>query len=305
MSSEKYMELLSREYPTKQHLCLEIINLNAILNLPKGTEHFMSDIHGEYEAFYHIINNCSGVIKEKIDRIFDGKLSAHEKKELCTLIYYPKEKLNIYKQKHTLTEDWYKLNLQYLITIAKDVSSKYTRSKVRKAMPEEFAYIIDELLHMQVDEDDNQIEYHNKIIETIICIEAADEFIIGLAQLIKRMSVDHLHIVGDICAYCQFCAHQAVAVERKIKRAEFSRGFFHCIVAFAPVVNFQMISAILHNYMVTVWCKGYFRTAHNAKIKAVENFHCRKIQYFYASVGAVHVDNACIRHNPAILPVIG
>ena len=198
MSSEKYMELLSREYPTKQHVCREIINLNAILNLPKGTEHFMSDIHGEYEAFYHIINNCSGVIKEKIDRIFDGKLSAHEKKELCTLIYYPKEKLNIYKQKHTLTEDWYKLNLQYLITIAKDVSSKYTRSKVRKAMPEEFAYIIDELLHMQVDEDDNQIEYHNKIIETIICIEAADEFIIGLAQLIKRMSVDHLHIVGDI-----------------------------------------------------------------------------------------------------------
>ncbi len=118
---QKYIELLKRQYPTRQLACREMINLSAISYLPKGTEHFMSDLHGEYEAFYHILNNCSGVIKEKIDRIFEGVLSEHEKKELCTLIYYPKEKMNICKQKHIITEDWYKLTLQYLITIAKDV----------------------------------------------------------------------------------------------------------------------------------------------------------------------------------------
>lgn len=194
----KYLELLAREYPTKQLACREIINLNAILNLPKGTEHFMSDLHGEYEAFCHIINNCAGVIKEKIDRIFAEQLSEQERRELCTLIYYPKEKLNALEEERILTEDWYKLNLQNLIVVAKDVSSKYTRSKVRKAMPEEFAYIIDELLHMQVDEDNNQIEYHRQIMETIIHIKIADEFIVALAELIKRLAVDHLHIVGDI-----------------------------------------------------------------------------------------------------------
>ena len=194
----KYLELLAREYPTKQLTCREMINLNAILNLPKGTEHFMSDVHGEYEAFCHIINNCAGVIKEKIDRIFAEQLSEQERRELCTLIYYPKEKLNALEEERILTEDWYKLNLQNLIAVAKDVSSKYTRSKVRKAMPEEFAYIIDELLHMQVDEDNNQIEYHRQIIETIIHIKIADEFIVAIAEVIKRLAVDHLHIVGDI-----------------------------------------------------------------------------------------------------------
>ncbi len=195
---EKYLQLLSKEYPTRQAACREIINLNAILNLPKGTEHFMSDLHGEYEAFCHIINNCSGVIKEKVGRIFDEQMSPREKNELCTLIYYPAEKLNALKEQGILVEDWYRVTLQHLITVAKYVSSKYTRSKVRKAMPEEFAYIIDELLHMQVDEDNNQIEYHRQIIDTIIHIHAADEFIIALAELIKRLAVDHLHIVGDI-----------------------------------------------------------------------------------------------------------
>lgn len=197
-SQLKYLKLLAREYPTRQLACREIINLNAILNLPKGTEHFMSDIHGEYEAFCHIVNNCAGVIKEKIDRIFAKRLSGQERRELCTLIYYPKEKLTALEEKGILTEDWYKVNLRYLINIAKDLSSKYTRSKVRKAMPEEFAYIIDELLHMQVDEYQNQIEYHNQILETIIHIQIADEFIVALAELIKRLAVDHLHIVGDI-----------------------------------------------------------------------------------------------------------
>lgn len=193
-----YLKLLAREYPTKQLVCREIINLNAILNLPKGTEHFMSDLHGEYEAFCHIINNCSGVVREKIERIFAEQLSGQERRELCTLIYYPKEKLNALEEQEILAEDWYRVNLENLIAVAKDVSSKYTRSKVRKAMPEEFAYIIDELLHMQVDEDNNQIEYHRQIIDTIIHIQIADEFIIALAELIKRLAVDHLHIVGDI-----------------------------------------------------------------------------------------------------------
>lgn len=195
---EKYLKLLAKEYPTREAACREIINLSAILNLPKGTEHFMSDLHGEYEAFCHIINNCSGVIKEKVERIFAEQLSPQERCELCTLIYYPAEKLNALKVQGVLVEDWYRVNLRYLILAAKDVSSKYTRSKVRKAMPEEFAYIIDELLHMQVDADDNQIEYHRQIIDTIIHIRIADEFIIALAELIKRLAVDHLHIVGDI-----------------------------------------------------------------------------------------------------------
>lgn len=195
---KKYLELLAKEYPTKQMACREIINLNAILNLPKGTEHFMSDLHGEYEAFCHIVNNCAGVIREKVDRIFAGRLSGQERREFCTLIYYPKEKLTALKEQQELTEDWYKLNLQNLITLAKDRSSKYTRSKVRKAMPEEFAYILDELLHMQEDEYDNQIEYYRQIMETIIRLQIADEFIIALAELIKRLAVDHLHIVGDI-----------------------------------------------------------------------------------------------------------
>lgn len=198
MDDMKYMALLAEKYPTKQSVCQEIINLNAIINLPKGTEHFMSDLHGEYEAFGHILNNCSGVVREKVDRIFDGRLTCEEKKEICTLIYYPKEKLHMLKEQSYLTEDWYRVTLENLIEIARTLSSKYTRSKVRKAMPEEFAYIIDELLHMQKDEDDNQISYHNQIVDTIIRIDNGDEFIIALTDLIKRLAVDHLHIVGDI-----------------------------------------------------------------------------------------------------------
>ena len=199
MSEEKkYLQLLAEKYPSIQAVCREIINLNAILNLPKGTEHFMSDIHGEYEAFCHILNNCSGVIREKVDRIFGEKLSDTEGEEICTLIYYPIEKLELIKQEHDVTEDWYRMVLGELIEIAKMLSSKYTRSKVRKAMPEDFAYVIDELLHVQKDEDDNQVRYHQEILNTIIQIDSADEFIIALAGLIKRLAVDHLHIVGDI-----------------------------------------------------------------------------------------------------------
>ena len=197
-NNTKYLKLLAQKYPTKQAISSEIINLSAICNLPKGTEHFMSDIHGEYEAFCHILNNCSGVIHEKVDLLFHDTLSSVERREICTLIYYPKEKLEMLHKEHELPEEWYRMMLGNLIEIAKLLSSKYTRSKVRKAMPKEFAYIIDELLHVQKDEDDNQVRYHKVILDTILNIDNGDEFIIALANLIKRLAVDHLHIVGDI-----------------------------------------------------------------------------------------------------------
>ena len=197
-SNVKYLNMLSKEYPTKQAVCREIINLNAILNLPKGTEHFMSDLHGEYEAFLHILNNCSGVVKEKVDLAFGDSLLCKEKGDICTLIYYPREKLKMLHKERELTDEWYKMTLNQLIEVARNLSSKYTRSKVRKAMPADFAYIIDELIHVQKDEDDNQVLYHKKILETILDLNNGDEFIVALAGLIKRLAVDHLHIVGDI-----------------------------------------------------------------------------------------------------------
>ena len=165
---KKYLQLLAEKYPSIQAVCSEIINLNAILNLPKGTEHFMSDLHGEYEAFYHILNNCSGVIREKVDRLFGDSLSDGEKEEICTLIYYAHKKLELLKKETVLSENWYREVLNQLIALAQMLSSKYTRSKVRKAMPKEFAYIIDELLHMQKDENDNQVRYYKEIIDTIM-----------------------------------------------------------------------------------------------------------------------------------------
>lgn len=196
--SQKYIMLLAEKYPTQQEVCKEIINLSAILNLPKGTEHFMSDLHGEYEAFLHILNNCSGVIKEKVDRLFSERLCEKERQEICTVIYYPNEKLSIIREECKNNPEWYRMTLNHLIDIAKMLSSKYTRSKVRKALPSEFAYIIDELLHVQEDEDNNQVRYHQKILDTIIGIDNCDEFIVALSGLIKRLAVEHLHIVGDI-----------------------------------------------------------------------------------------------------------
>lgn len=198
VTQKEYLELLSGTYSTVQDVCTEIINLQAILNLPKGTEHFLSDLHGEYEAFYHILNNCSGVIKEKVEYIFSERLSKEERSELCTLIYYPKEKLERLKEENRTTEEWYSFTLNCLIELAKFLSSKYTRSKVRKAMPKEYSYILDELLHAQKDEDNNQVVYHTKIIDTLVGLKRGDAFICALALLIKRLSVDHLHIVGDI-----------------------------------------------------------------------------------------------------------
>lgn len=194
----KYLKLLKQNYSSSQAVIREIVNLTAITNLPKGTEFFLSDIHGEYEAFLHIMNNCSGVIKEKVDLIFKDTLSEFDRQELCTLIYYPREKMTLLGETNRIDGNWYAMTLNHLIMIAKLLSSKYTRSKVRKAMPEDYAYIIDELLHAQEDEDANQIRYHKQILQTIIELEDADEFIIALSQLIKRLAVDHLHIVGDI-----------------------------------------------------------------------------------------------------------
>lgn len=194
----RYLELLSKEYPTQAATFTEIINLQAIVNLPKGTEHFMSDLHGEYEAFYHILNNCSGVIREKVEMIFSDKMSKAEQDDLLTLIYYPKEKLNMLYREGKVNDEWARTTLERMIDLAKLLSSKYTRSKVRKAMPEVFRFVIDELLHAQPDEDQNQLVYHMKILDTILETGSTRQFIYALANLIKRLAVDHLHIIGDI-----------------------------------------------------------------------------------------------------------
>ncbi len=194
----RYLELLSKEYKTQAETFTEIINLQAIVNLPKGTEHFMSDLHGEYEAFYHILNNCSGVIREKVEMIFANSMTAEERDDLLTLIYYPKEKLDMLQREKAITDQWAKKTLSHLIRLVKLLSSKYTRSKVRKAMPKVFRFVIDELLHAQPDEDKNRRAYHMKILNTILETGSTRQFIYALTDLIKRLAVDHLHIIGDI-----------------------------------------------------------------------------------------------------------
>jgi fructose-1,6-bisphosphatase-3 len=196
--SLKYLRLLSEHFPTQQSVFTEIINLQAILNLPKGTEHFMSDLHGEYEAFLHILNNCSGVVREHVDDIFGDELSEEEKGDLCTLIYYPHEKLALAHLQHIATPSWYKVMLERLLVVARSLSSRYTRSKVRKAIPRDYAYIIDELLHTHPDENNYRVRYHERIIDSVLETAAGDDFICSLAALIKRLVVDHLHLVGDI-----------------------------------------------------------------------------------------------------------
>ncbi len=197
MENLRYLKALSVQYPNVQAACTEIINLQAILNLPKGTEHFMSDLHGEYEAFNHILSNASGVIREKVDIQFSKTLPAQERAVLATLIYYPEEKLKELKESTGDLEEWYRITLNRLIEVCRLVGSKYTRSKVRKALPCDFEYIIDELLHTNYDELNKETYYEN-IISTIIDIERADEFILALSNTIKRLVVDRLHIVGDI-----------------------------------------------------------------------------------------------------------
>ena len=192
-----YLRLLAKKYPTVQAASTEIINLQSILHLPKGTEHFLTDIHGEYEQFNHVLKNGSGAIRRKIDEEFGNTLSEKDKKALATLIYYPEEKLALISKEEENLDDWYKITLHRLVQITKRVSSKYTRSKVRKALPKDFAYVIEELITEKAEVQDKE-GYYNEIIHTIIRIGRPQEFIIALANLIQRLVVDHLHIVGDI-----------------------------------------------------------------------------------------------------------
>ena len=196
----KYLQLLAKSFPTIQAACTEIINLEAILNLPKGTEHFVTDLHGEHEAFQHVLKNASGVIKRKVEDIFGHSLREAEKSELCTLIYYPEEKLKIIKghEKEKALHEWYKVILMRLVKVCSNVSTKYTRSKVRRAMPQEYEYIIQELLHESKSGEANKHDYITAIVETIISTGRADHFIIAICNLIQRLTIDSLHIIGDI-----------------------------------------------------------------------------------------------------------
>lgn len=198
VSTLKYLQLLSTQFPNQQAVFTEIINLQAILNLPKATEHFLSDVHGESEAFTHILNNCSGVIRERVASTFEGVLDDAQQADLCTLIYYPREKLELMRAQHRDTTEWYRNTLHNLVRIARFLSNNYTRSKVRKAMPVAYAYIIDELLHEAGHKNQSRHSYHVRIIDSIIETGSAEDFICSLSALIKRLAVDRLHIVGDI-----------------------------------------------------------------------------------------------------------
>ncbi|OFY42362.1 MAG: fructose 1,6-bisphosphatase [Bacteroidetes bacterium GWF2_40_14] len=197
MKDFKYLQLLSKSFPAISDASTEIINLEAILNLPKGTEHFLTDIHGEHEAFQHVIKNASGVIRKKVADIFGHTLREAEKRELCTLIYYPEQKLKLIKLREKEIDDWYKMILIRLLKVCENVSSKYTRSKVRKALPREYSYIIQELLHESSNEP-NKHDYIQAIISTIVSTGRSEHFIIAICKLIQRLTIDSLHIIGDI-----------------------------------------------------------------------------------------------------------
>ncbi len=192
-----YLQLLSQSFPNIAEASTEIINLEAIMNLPKGTEHFLADIHGESEAFQHVLKNASGNIKRKVNELFGNDIRESEKKELCTLIYYPEQKLELIKARETDLEDWYRITIHQLVKVCRDVSSKYTRSKVRKSLPEDFSYIIEELLHESLGDSD-KAAYVSVIVNTIISTGRADDFITAICNVIQRLAIDQLHILGDI-----------------------------------------------------------------------------------------------------------
>lgn len=196
-SDKHYLQLLSQSFPTIADAAKEIINLEAIMNLPKGTEHFLADLHGESEAFQHVLKNASGNIKRKVNELFGNTIRESEKKELCTLIYYPEEKLELIKAQEADLDDWYRITIHQLVRVCRDVSSKYTRSKVRKSLPEDFSYIIEELLHERTDDID-KAAYVAVIVNTIISTGRADDFICAICNVIQRLAIDQLHILGDI-----------------------------------------------------------------------------------------------------------
>ena len=195
----RYLELLAKQYPSIQAASTEIINLSAILHLPKGTEHFLSDIHGEYEPFLHVLRNGSGSVWRRIEEAFQSTLLERERHELATLIYYPEHTLTrlLSQLSPAAAEDWYRVTLFRLVQVCRLVSSKYTRSKMRKALPTEFAYILEELLHEQ-ESVENKLEYYQSIVDTIISTGSARNFIVAMAELIQRLAIDHLHIIGDV-----------------------------------------------------------------------------------------------------------
>ena len=211
----RYLQRLAEIYPTIGKASTEIINLQSILNLPKGTEHFMSDLHGEYQAFSHVLRNGSGAVRKKIDDVFGHTLSNNDKRSLATLIYYPKEKMDLVKDTEEDMENWYKITLYRLIEICKTTASKYTRSKVRKALPADYAYVIEELITEKAEVLDKEA-YYDSIVNTIIEIGSAENFIIALAELIQRLVVDHLHILGDIydrsCSTFHYGSSDAVSL---------------------------------------------------------------------------------------------
>ena len=196
-TDEHYLQLLSRSFPTVADAAREIINLEAILNLPKGTEHFLADLHGEHEAFQHVLKNASGDIKRKVAERFGTTIRESEKKELCTLIYYPEQKLELIKAQEEDIDDWYHITIHQLVRVCREVSSKYTRSKVRKSLPEEFGYIIEELLHERTDDQD-KAAYVAVIVDTIISTGRADDFVVAICNVIQRLAIDQLHVLGDI-----------------------------------------------------------------------------------------------------------
>ena len=196
-ADKHYLQLLSQSFPTIADAAKEIINLEAIMNLPKGTEHFLADLHGESEAFQHVLKNASGNIKRKVNELFGNDIRESEKKELCTLIYYPEQKLELIKAQETDIDDWYRITIHQLVKVCRDVSSKYTRSKVRKSLPVDFSYIIEELLHERTDDQD-KAAYVAVIVDTIISTGRADDFICAICNVIQRLAIDQLHILGDI-----------------------------------------------------------------------------------------------------------
>lgn len=197
----KYLKLLAKSFPTEQTACTEIINLEAILNLPKGTEHFITDLHGENEAFEHVLRNGSGVIRQKVEMIFGATLTETEIRELCTLIYYPEDKIRAVRstlRTRVKMQEWYRVMLMRIIQVMAVCSSKYTRSKVRKSLPKEYSYIIEELLHEWIEDNQNKRRYMMAIVDTIIATGRADHFIATICNVIHTLVIDSLHILGDI-----------------------------------------------------------------------------------------------------------
>ena len=196
-ADRRVLELLSQRYGNIKEAATEVINLEAIMNLPKPTEHFVADVHGEHEAFAHILKNASGNIKRKVQDIFSNSMREEDIRQLCTLIYYPARKLEYIKASEKNIDDFYNITLHRLVKVLQEVSSKYTRSKVRKALPKEFAYIIEELLH-EAPSGENKQAYYNRIVESIVSTGQADAFIKAICRVIQRLSIDQLHILGDI-----------------------------------------------------------------------------------------------------------